>query len=215
MHEPLLSQTRYLAGLQCPKLLWHHCNAEEKLPPIDDQTQALFDQGHEVGLLAQKLFPGGSRVERGASFSDMIAQSRSLLGERKPIFEAGYVFDHCHSRVDVLEPSPGGTWDIIEVKSGTSVKDPNWDDVAFQRYCCEKAGVPIRTCHVMHVDDAYIGRDEIDPGKLFTSEEVTGKVDEKTDGLEAAYGKCSCDRVGNTSGHADRPLLRRPVHLPR
>jgi hypothetical protein len=42
--QPLLiSKTRYLAGLQCPKLLWYHFNQPDAFPPTDAATQALFD----------------------------------------------------------------------------------------------------------------------------------------------------------------------------
>ena len=40
-----LSKSKYLAGLQCPKLLWTYYNAKDRIPEVDDQTQALFDQG--------------------------------------------------------------------------------------------------------------------------------------------------------------------------
>ncbi|MBE3037593.1 MAG: DUF2779 domain-containing protein [Chloroflexi bacterium] len=184
MSKPFLSKSKYLIGLQCPKLLWHHYNAKEKLPPVDEQTQAVFDQGHEVGLLAQKLYPDGITVKWDAPFEEVIRQSSSLLKNKKPLFEAGFMFNNGYARVDVLEPVPKGRWDIIEVKSGTSVKDPNCDDVAFQRYCYEGAGVPIRKCHLMHVDNTYVRQGEVDPGKLFMGEDVTEAVAEKAVGLE-------------------------------
>jgi hypothetical protein len=52
---PYLSKSKFLSGLQCPKLLWHGYNAKDRIPPPDAQTQAVFDQGHEVGSLAKKL----------------------------------------------------------------------------------------------------------------------------------------------------------------
>ncbi|HJX53698.1 MAG TPA: hypothetical protein VJ801_13105 [Polyangia bacterium] len=53
MQSPAISKTRYLAGLQCPKLLWHHFNQPDAFPPIDAATQALFDQGRQVGTIAK------------------------------------------------------------------------------------------------------------------------------------------------------------------
>jgi hypothetical protein len=54
----MLSKSRYLSGLQCTKRLWIEARQRELLPPPDDATQAIFDQGHEVGELAKELFPG-------------------------------------------------------------------------------------------------------------------------------------------------------------
>lgn len=47
---PYLSKSKFLWGLQCPKLLWHAYNAKDKIPQPDAQTQAVFEQGHEVAV---------------------------------------------------------------------------------------------------------------------------------------------------------------------
>ena len=47
---PYLSKSKFLSGLQCHKLLCHAYNAKDKIPPPDAQTQAVFDQGHEVAV---------------------------------------------------------------------------------------------------------------------------------------------------------------------
>ena len=44
----------------------------------------------------------------------------------------GFEFNNCFSRADILVPV-GNEWDIIEVKSGTKVKDINIHDVSFQK----------------------------------------------------------------------------------
>ncbi|OQB31054.1 MAG: hypothetical protein BWY08_00753 [Bacteroidetes bacterium ADurb.Bin174] len=54
-----ISKTKYLNGLQCKKLLWHIYNAPESIPEPDEDTQAVFEQGHLVGEYAKKLFPAG------------------------------------------------------------------------------------------------------------------------------------------------------------
>ncbi|MBL7994233.1 hypothetical protein JNM05_02580 [bacterium] len=59
---PFLSKSKYLNGLQCSKLLWHYYDAKDEIPKPDDATQAIFDQGHEVGELAKKFFPDGIEV---------------------------------------------------------------------------------------------------------------------------------------------------------
>ena len=58
----LLSKSKYMNGLQCPKLLWYQYNRKEKIPPVDSTTQAIFDQGTLVGLLAQELYPDGIKL---------------------------------------------------------------------------------------------------------------------------------------------------------
>ena len=181
---PYLSKSKYLVGLQCRKLLWIHYNAKEQLPEADEAIQAVFDQGHEVGLLAQELFPDGITIPSDLSIEDVIKQSLALLKKQKPMFEAGFSFKRTFARVDALSHARGGKWDRVEVKSGTSVKDPNWDDVAFQRYCYEGAGIHINRCYVMHIDNTYVLHGKIEPSKLFVKEDVTEAVKEKAIGLE-------------------------------
>jgi len=171
-----LSKSKYLVGIQCPKLLWTHYNAKHLLPAVDAATQAVFDQGHQVGELAKRLFPCGIEVEWGLGFDGVLAQSRELLAERKPLFEAGFMSGRMYARADVLEPAGDGRWDIFEVKSGTGVKDINLDDLAFQRCCYEGAGLRIRRCRLTHIDGASERHGEVDPEGLFACEDATDAV---------------------------------------
>ena len=88
MSDPLLSKSKYILGLKCAKLLWVHYNARTELPPVDERTQAIFDQGHEVGLLARRLFPGGIAVD-GESMSEVLARTRSLLEAEETTLRTG------------------------------------------------------------------------------------------------------------------------------
>jgi hypothetical protein len=107
-----------------------------------------------------------------------------LLGERKPLFEAGFIHGNAMAIADVLDPVDGGMWDLIEVKSATSVKDINIQDVALQRYCYEGAGLRIRRCILMHVNNEYVRHGEIDPKRLFTRVDITDRVGEVIGGVE-------------------------------
>ena len=60
MEKHVLSKSTFIRGLQCKKLLYlykNHYNLKDK---VSSQTQAMFNQGNKVGLLAQKLFPNGA-----------------------------------------------------------------------------------------------------------------------------------------------------------
>lgn len=88
MARAVLSKSKYLAGLQCFKLLWHHYNAKDRIPPPDAATQALFDLGHQVGQFARRLFPGGIEVAWD-EYGRGLKQSGDYLKKRKPLFEGG------------------------------------------------------------------------------------------------------------------------------
>lgn len=184
MSKPFLSKSKYLNGIQCPKLLWYQYNAKDKLPKIDERTEARFDQGHQVGELAKKLFPDGIDVEWDVGFRDVLKQSEELLKRRSPLFEAGFMFNSTYARADVLDPVGEGQWDIIEVKMGTSVTGVNHHDVAFQRYCYQGAGAPIRRCYLMHINRDYVRQGQIDLEQLFAREDITDALDPYSNGIE-------------------------------
>ncbi|MGO9308777.1 MAG: DUF2779 domain-containing protein [Spirochaetia bacterium] len=184
-HAPaLLSKTRYIQGLQCAKLLWHVYNARQLVPPVDEGTRAIFDQGHEVGLLAQKLFPGGIAVEGDIPFDQVVTRSKELLQRRVPLFEAGFRHGRLIARADVLKPAGDDGWNLVEVKSTASVKEPHGDDLAVQRRCYEGAGLRIRRCELLHIDTRYVRQGPVDPQRLFARVDVTRAVEKRTTGIE-------------------------------
>ena len=185
-----ISKSRYLAGLQCPKLLWHLFNQPDAVPPVDAATQARFDQGSEVGALAKGLFPNGLEIGAGVTKRTTVDElSRAALPKRRPMFEAGFIAGCAYARADVLVPVAGGQWDIVEVKSTTKAKDVHINDLALQRHVYEKSGLPIRHCFVMHVNNEYVRRGEIDARKLLTRTDVTAEVGAAADKVSGALKK--------------------------
>ena len=181
--SPLLSKSKYLTGLQCPKYLWMQIHEPDRIPEADAITQYIFDQGHVVGEYAKKLFPGGIDIPHD-DFMDNIVTTKKLLVERKPLFEAGIRYGNIYSRLDILNPVDEDEWDIIEIKSGTSVKEVYIDDVSFQKFCCEKAGLGIRSCKLGFINKQYIKYGEIDPRELFILEDISTQVEEISEGME-------------------------------
>ncbi len=177
MKKRLLSKSRYLNGLQCLKYLWVVFNDKEKISPPDASTQHTFDEGHRIGELAKQLFPNGINISSD-NFTENLDITKKLLSANRPLFEPGFYVDNCFSRLDVLYPLGDGSWDIYEVKGSTQVKDLNIHDIAFQRHCVQRAGLSIRNCHIVHINNQYIKDGEIDPQQLFTIEDITDQADE-------------------------------------
>jgi len=183
MPSILLSKSKYLTGLQCPRLIWIQIHEPEKIPETDPVTQNIFDQGHLVGELAKKLFPEGIDIST-EDFMGNISNTIDLLKNRKPLFEAGILTGNLYSRVDILCPVGEEEWDIVEVKSSTSVKDVHINDVAYQRYCCNQFGLNIRKCYLALINNQYVRDGEIDPEGLFNIHDVTDQVEETSVGIQ-------------------------------
>ena len=72
-----LSKSQYVRGLQCHKALWLFRNRKDIIPEVSTSQQMIFDQGHEVGILAHKRFPGGILIaEYHAQTSKALASTR-------------------------------------------------------------------------------------------------------------------------------------------
>lgn len=179
----MFTKSNYLLGLQCPKLLWVTKNQKERIPKPDKVAEAKFREGDIIGELAKKWYPEGSDFAP-LGFKENIDMTRDALSLRKSIFEAGFLVDKLYSRADVLFPVGNDEWDIIEVKSATQVKDVNIHDVSFQKYVYEKAGLKIRKCFLMHVNNQYVRDGEIEPTEFFHQEDITEKVNEFSKGIE-------------------------------
>jgi len=185
MAERCVSKSKYLDGLKCQKLLWYAYNAKEEIPEADEERQAIFDQGREVGNLAKKLFPDGIEVGEGIfNLAETIRLTNEAVKSRKPLFEAAFSAEGGYCRVDILNPVGKSEWDIIEVKSSSSAKDVHLQDLAFQAWVLTKAGLKIRRSFLMHINSEYVRKGAIDPKKFFTQEDLTVRVAELSRGVE-------------------------------
>ena len=175
--QKLLTKSKYINAIQCPKLLWIRCNEPEKIPDPSESLQYIFGIGHEVGHLAKQQFPGGIDIQE-SEFLKNISQTKEQLDrkDRRPIYEAGIKADRLYARADILVPIKDDLWDIVEVKCSTKVKEINYDDVAFQRFVYERAGLNINRCYLMHINNQYIRQGALDINELFVVEDITEEV---------------------------------------
>jgi hypothetical protein len=166
---PTISKSTYIySGLVCPLLLWAKYHKPDLIPPVDESLQARFDLGHEIGALAQTLYPKGILIPR----ADSVPQTQLALKQKKPLFEAAFAFKNAYCQLDVLEPH-GKVHDLIEVKASTQVKDEHVQDVAFQLYTAEGAGIKIRKAFLMLVNNEYVKKGPIDVKKLLKLVDIT------------------------------------------
>jgi len=175
---PTLSKSRYLDGLQCPKLLWTRYNRGESLGTPDSMRNHLFAMGDRVGSAAQELCPGGIVVPRSGGIANAALMTGKLLDQRVPLFDAAFLAGGRHCRVDILEPAPDGMWNLVEVKAGAKVRSLTIQDVAFQRETLLLAGLKLDRMIVMHVNSRYVREGDLDLDQLFHRVDVTERVEQ-------------------------------------
>ncbi|MGH7197064.1 MAG: DUF2779 domain-containing protein [Candidatus Saccharimonadales bacterium] len=175
----LLSKSDYLLYLKHPAWLWLKKNDKDKLPHIDDNTQAVFDAGNLFEGYAEKHFDNGVRLgfTDYASYLALPEQTlEALLGGVKTIFQARFLAGQITCICDVIDVVADKTFDLYEIKSSTSAKPEHIIDLAFQVKVIEDAGFKVRNVFVIHVNNGYVRNGDINPQEFSIISDVTEKV---------------------------------------
>lgn len=174
-----LSKSKLIAFRQCPKRLWLEVHRPE-VRRDSGITQAIFQTGHLVGAVAQKIYdPVGEGVTidlHTEGVGAAVEKTRELLQMRKPLFEAGMSAAGGLAFADVMLPITDDgmpAWKMVEVKSSTSVKAYQEDDAAIQSYIARAAGIDVRRVSIAHIDTAWIYPGGGDYRGLLIEQDVT------------------------------------------
>ena len=165
-----LSKSLILRGLQCPKALYlSKYPPSFEFPPAPERD-ARYNFGHEVGLLARQLFPGGAEVPyEGLSVAEQIAATWTLMEEgAEVIYEASFAVAGIFIKVDILVRDDDA-WQIHEVKMAASIKEVNLHDLAIQYYVLRGCGLKLSAACLVHVNSQYVRQGPIDVQALFAS----------------------------------------------
>ena len=169
-----LSKSKYCSGVACPKILWMDEHMPEKA--VSTSSDAVLRNGQQVGEVARSYFGEYFLVGYSYDKPEMCAQTKRFMEYgAENIAEASFIYDGLFCAVDILHKDGDG-WDLVEVKSATEVKPEYIDDMAFQLYVLEKAGITIHKVYNMHINNTYVRRDNLDLFGLFALEDCTGEV---------------------------------------
>lgn len=176
-----LSKSKFIAGVQCLKRLYWQVHEPELADEPSESTEAILEQGDEVGRLACLAFPGGVRVEHGKdNLEDAVRQTRELLANRKvpAIFEGAFEHGNILVRVDILQRRPRESWRLIEVKSATNLKDHYIADAGIQKHVLCKSGIQLSSVCLMHLNKDYVyAGGDLDTQRLFRIRNLNRRID--------------------------------------
>lgn len=181
----LLSKTRYLRGIQCPKALYFDLFNQNTYDAsaLDFDKQALFKQGHRVESFARKLYENGKSLKTHSGF-DM---TRSIANTLKAVRSDGDVFfngsftSNYHSfklyaETDILIRQEND-WELTEVKSKTKSTAFHIYDLAFQyRILMDNFPSSRIKANLLFLNKNYVRKGKIDLERLFVLKDVTRAV---------------------------------------
>jgi uncharacterized protein DUF2779 len=171
----MLSKSRILNGLQCPKRLYLQVHRPD-LGEIDAGTEHRFQVGHEVGEVARSLQPGGKLVADEDLDAALAATGHELSGAGdKVLFEPAFAHSGVLIRADILSRR-GNDIELREVKSSTSVKDYHQQDVAVQVWTLRGAGAGPSRVYVTHIDNTFVYQGDGRYAGLLRDTDVTAAV---------------------------------------
>jgi len=174
-----LSKSDYMLFLRHPAWLWLKKFDKYKLPPIDDNLQAMFDAGHEFESYAEKLYPSATKLgfSNYDEYKELPEKTKKALSDgAQTILQGRFEETGLTCIVDILDRVGDSTFDLIEVKSSTKAKPEHEYDLAFQTIVLEKSGVKVRNISIIHANNEYVRKGEIEPDKLTAKTDVTDAV---------------------------------------
>lgn len=182
-----LSKSRVMAGLQCRKRLYLEAYHYDEKDSMDPGRAAILEAGKQVGQVARGRYPGGITVTEDPQFHDQaVRETAAALSASGPsaIYEAAFTHAQIRARVDILARRGGNTWDLIEVKSSSGLKEEYVHDIAIQLHVAEGCGVRIGRALLLHVNNQYVWPGgEYDLGALFTELDLTSDARAALPGL--------------------------------
>ena len=171
-----LSKSRYLDGLQCPKLMWVKVNGRDRMATGEAWHGQLSTVARQLDDLARQLWEGAVEIPPFRDPAERVEATTRILPKRVPIFDATFQAGGRFCRVDVLEPAPEGRWDLLEIKAGARIRNVTVQDIAFQRDTLLLAGLELDRLWVLHLDTSYVRGEHLRVHELFKRVDVTERV---------------------------------------
>lgn len=199
MHRPLLHKSIVLSHRQCPKRAWL---AAARNPEVFSRTSlAMQAQGEQVHAAARAEYPHAPVISNRLPLREAAAATqRALQGGAEVVLEAAFAGPSAGARVDILRRA-GAAFDLIEVKSGGSVKDAYLDDAGLQVACLRSAGVPLNRIFIQHPDTGRPLQTPERPFDVFTRVDVTEIVTARSQAVVQWIPACA-DTLAGPMPHA-------------
>jgi len=180
-----------MALRQCQKRLWLEVHRPD-LREDSSGTEAIFQTGHQVGKLAQRIYDPlgvGALIDiKAEGMRGAFERTTTLLKTAHPIFEAGFSAGGALAFADVMLPEQKDgqrVWRMVEVKSSTSVKDYHRDDVAVQAFVAQSAGVALQSIALAHIDSSWTYPGDGDYRGLLREADLTAEAFSRTEEVKA------------------------------
>lgn len=181
MEKHLLSKSTFIKGYHCLKSLYLYKKRPFLRDKLTAEQRAKFKRGHEVGDLAQQLFPGGVDMspKSPSQYQKSVIQTLEAIKMGKEvIYEATFQHEKVLVMLDVLVKKEDG-WHAYEVKSSKKLSETYFTDAALQYWVIANSGLALQSFSLVYVDENYRLNGDLDLRSYFIIQNVTEEVKEK------------------------------------
>ena len=169
-----LSKSKYCNGIQCMKMLWLDKNKKEEKKELNE---SVLETGNFVHEIAKYLFGEHINIEFNENLNEMIDNTYRTIESYKNVIitEASFNFNNNFCSVDILKKE-NNKYELYEVKSSTETKDIYIKDISYQYYVLNNLKMKIDKCYLLHLNNNYVRKGNLELDKLFIINDVTDEV---------------------------------------
>ncbi len=172
--QAFLSKSTFIRGVQCEKSLYLHKKRPFLRDRLSAEQLAKFSRGHQIGLLARELFPGGIDVSPKIHFQmgASIQKTAEHIKAGVPVlYEAAFEYNGVRVALDILYKDKD-VWKAVEVKSSAAISETYLWDASLQYFVIVNSGLPLDDFFLAYINYGYVRDGDIDMSKLFIIESV-------------------------------------------
>ncbi len=179
MERHILSKSTFIRGNQCLKSLYLNKKRPFLRDKLSPEQLAKFKRGSRLGILAQRLFPGGIDLtpRSPSQYQKRVLETTEIIrqGKYDTLYEAVFQFDQLLIMLDILHRKDDG-WFGYEVKSSLKLSNTYLLDAAFQYYVITNSGLKLKDMFLIYVNKDYSFEGDVRLDDIFIFESVLEKV---------------------------------------
>ncbi len=181
MEKHILSKSTFLRGQQCLKSLYLYKHYIHLKDPISQDQKALFNRGHAIGEMAQRLFPGGINAtpSNTMDYANWVSTTQRLIQQgTEVIYEAAFQSNQVLAILDILVKK-NDLWYAYEVKSALKISSVYVWDAAMQYFVIAECGLPLADISIINLNGTYKRGAGVDILSMYNRTSILSAVTEK------------------------------------
>lgn len=194
-----------MSGTQCHLRLWSEVNAPLEAGETVESLRLI--NGRAVDVVAQSL-ASGMLVSREKRLPAAIAETSRLIAssETATLYQAAFMVKDLAVVTDVLRRK-AQSFELVEIKSSTSVKAPHIPDAAYQALVLRAAKIPVSKVSIGYVNNAFVLRTPGNYKGFIAERDITEEVESLLPELEH-----SSNQLLGIMGQAQAPTVSIGAH---